>query len=106
MFYEISISFCRKTFKSAKSRHSEDSKLVRQVLILQKIIPLDMINYRKKLLVNFFSDQTLQSAFLRLASSTYIPRYEHRKSCILSKRRIVLMLLSLLDKACDQVISI
>ena len=58
MFYEISISFCRKTFKSAKSRHSEDSKLVRQVLILQKIIPLDMINYRKKLLVNFFSDQT------------------------------------------------
>ena len=63
MYYERSISFGRKSFKTAKSRQSEDSKLVRQVYILQKIIPLDMINHRKKLLVNFFSDQTLQNKF-------------------------------------------
>ena len=58
MYFEISVSFSRKSFKSAKSRHSEDSELVRQVFIVQKIIPVDMISY-KKLLVNFFSDQTL-----------------------------------------------
>ena len=59
MYFEISVSFSRKSFKSAKSRHSEDSELVRQVFIVQKIIPGDMICYKKKLLVNFFSDQTL-----------------------------------------------
>ena len=59
MYYEICISFYRKSFKSAKSRHSEDFELVRQVFIIQKIIPGDMISYRKKVLVNFFSEQTL-----------------------------------------------
>ena len=59
MYYEICISFYRKSFKSAKSRHFEDFKLVRQVFIIQKIIPGDMISYRKKVLVNFFSEQTL-----------------------------------------------
>ena len=59
MYYEICISFYRKSFKSAKSRHSEDFELVRQVFIIQKIIPGDMISYNKKLLVDFFSEQTL-----------------------------------------------
>jgi len=61
VYYEICISFYRKSFKSAKSRHSEDFELVRQVFIIQKIIPGDMISYRKKVLVNFFSEQTLIS---------------------------------------------
>ena len=61
MNYEICISFYRKSFKSAKSRHYEDFELVRQVFIIQKIIPGDMISYRKKVLVNFFSEQTLAS---------------------------------------------
>ena len=48
MYFEISVSFSRKSFKSAKSRHSEDSELVRQVFIVQKIIPGDMICYKNQ----------------------------------------------------------
>ena len=68
MYYEICISFYRKSFKSAKSRHSEDFELVRQVFIIQKIIPGDMISYRKKVLVNFFSEQTLCNVLTDIAS--------------------------------------
>ena len=71
MYYEICISFYRKSFKSAKSRHSEDFELVRQVFIIQKIIPGDMISYRKKVLVNFFSEQTLHTS-LQILSITFI----------------------------------
>ena len=76
MYYEIYISFYRKSFKSAKSRHSEDFELVRQVFIIQRIIPGDMISYRKKLLVNFFSDQTLNipETIFQVPPSTTSPK--------------------------------
>ena len=82
MYYEICISFYRKSFKSAKSRHSEDFELVRQVFIIQKIIPGDMISYRKKVLVNFFSEQTLIQFTLvrKITNVTIVERHflEHR----------------------------
>ena len=36
-----------KSLRSAKSRHPEDSKLVRQVLIIQKILPENVIEQKK-----------------------------------------------------------
>ena len=38
-FHVKSVSFSRKSFKLAVSRHSEDSKLVRQVYIVLKMPP-------------------------------------------------------------------
>ena len=41
--YKKYATLCQKSFKSAKSRHPEDSKLVRQDHIIQKMLPGNMI---------------------------------------------------------------
>ena len=43
-----------KSLKSAIRTHSQDSKLVRQVYIVQKMSPRDMINHKRTLRVRFF----------------------------------------------------
>ena len=46
-YYIILVNFCGKSFKSAKSRHHDNSKLVRQVYIVQKIPPGSLIKHKK-----------------------------------------------------------
>ena len=47
MYYANSGRASVKSLRSAKSRHPEDSKLVRQVLIIQKILPENVIEQKK-----------------------------------------------------------
>ena len=54
MYYANSVKTSVKSLKSAKSRHPEDSKLVRQVLIIQKILPENVIRQKK-----FFCENTI-----------------------------------------------
>ena len=51
---QILLSVVEKSLKSAIRRHSWDSKLVRQVYIVQKMSLGDMINHKRKLRVRFF----------------------------------------------------
>ena len=44
-YYANSVGFCGKLYRWAKSRHSEVSKMVRQVYIAQKMPSVDMILY-------------------------------------------------------------
>ena len=52
MYYANSGRASVKSLRSAKSRHPEDSKLVRQVLIIQKILPENVIEQKKFLCEN------------------------------------------------------
>ena len=52
--YKNCNKFCQKSFKSAKSRHPEDSKLVRQVHIIWKILQENMIEQKI-----FFCENTI-----------------------------------------------
>ena len=54
MYYANSVRASVKSLRSAKSRHPEDSKLVRQVLIIQKILPENVIEQKK-----FFCENTI-----------------------------------------------
>ena len=54
MYYANSGRASVKSLRSAKSRHPEDSKLVRQVLIIQKILPENVIEQKK-----FFCENTI-----------------------------------------------
>ena len=54
MYYANSGRTSVKSLRSAKSRHPEDSKLVRQVLIIQKILPENVIEQKK-----FFCENTI-----------------------------------------------
>ena len=54
MYYANSVRVSIKSLKLAKSRHPEDSKLVKQVLIIQKIAPENMIEQK-----NFFCENTI-----------------------------------------------
>ena len=54
MYYANSGRASVKSLRSAKSRHPEDSKLVRQVLIIQKILPENVIEQK-----NFFCENTI-----------------------------------------------
>ena len=53
MYYANSVRASVKSLRSAKSRHPRDSKLVRQVLIFQKILLENMIEQK-----NFFCENT------------------------------------------------
>ena len=54
MYYVNSFSFCEKSLKAVKSRHSELSKMVRQAHVVQKIHPGSMIEQK-----NFFCKNTI-----------------------------------------------
>ena len=41
-----SVSFCGKSIRSAKSRHDENSKLVKQVYMVQKLPPGSLIRHK------------------------------------------------------------
>ena len=41
-----SVSFCGKSIKSAKSRHDENSKLVKQVYMVQQLPPGSLIRHK------------------------------------------------------------
>ena len=45
-YYVNSFSFCEKSLKAVKSRHSELSKMVRQAHVVQKIHPGSMIEQK------------------------------------------------------------
>ena len=47
MYYVNSFSFCEKSLKEVKSRHSELSKMVRQTHVVQKMHPGSMIEQKK-----------------------------------------------------------
>ena len=63
MYYANSVRVSIKSLKLAKSRHPEDSKLVKQVLIIQKIVPENMIEQK-----NFFCENTV-----------FVENYWHKK---------------------------
>ena len=46
MYYVNSVDFNGKYIKLAKSTHAKDSKMVRQVHIVQKLLPGSMINHK------------------------------------------------------------
>ena len=54
VYYENYDQFRQKSFITAKSRHPEDSKLVKQVHVVQKIPPGSMIEQK-----NFFCKNTI-----------------------------------------------
>ena len=63
MYYANSVRVSIKLLKLAKSRHPEDSKLVKQVLIIQKIAPENMIEQKI-----FFCENTV-----------FVENYWHKK---------------------------
>ena len=63
MYYTNSARVCVKSLRSAKSRHSKDSKLVRQVHIIEKILSETMSEQK-----NFFCENAI-----------FVKNYWHKK---------------------------
>ena len=66
MYYTNSARVCVKSLRSAKSRHSKDSKLVRQVHIIEKILSETMSEQK-----NFFCENAI-----------FVKNYWHKKSSL------------------------